>query len=212
MKEKDKNTEEHILNAARNVFIRKGYHGARMQEIADEAGMNKALVHYYFRSKEKLFRKIFIGVFAQFFPKMGNVLTDESISVIEKIEFFVHNYIDLLAENSFIASFIIMEINRDPEETINLMQEITGGMREHYFAGFKASLDNAIENGEVVPVDFRQLMVNIISLCVFPFIGRPLVRFMMFDNDNVAFEAFLETRKQEVMQFIKSSITPAHLK
>ena len=209
MKEKDHNTEQHILNSARNVFIRKGYHGARMQEIADEAGMNKALVHYYFRSKEKLFRQIFIGVFVQFFPKMGDVLTDKTLPLMGKIEFFIHNYIDLLAENSFIASFIIMEINRDPDETINLIQEISGGMQEKYFADFKASLDKAVEQGEVIPVDFRQLIVNIISLCVFPFIGRPLVRFLMFDNDNAAFEAFLKTRKQEVVHFIKSAITPA---
>ncbi len=212
MSEKDQNTEAQILNAARNVFIRKGYHGARMQEIANEAGMNKALVHYYFRSKEKLFRQIFMDVFARFFPAIGNVLTNEEMPVMKKIEFFVHSYIDLLAENSFIASFIIMEINRDPEETLNLMQEITGDMRGQYFAGFKASLDKAIENEEVAPVDFRQLIINTISMCVFPFIGRPLVQFMMFNNDNDAFEAFLENRKHEVVQFINAALKPANSK
>ena len=87
MSEKDSNTEQIILKAARKVFTHKGFDGARMQEIADEAGINKALLHYYFRSKDKLFEAIFKEVITTFFPRIISVLTSD-LSLFEKITLF----------------------------------------------------------------------------------------------------------------------------
>ena len=114
MKEKDSGTEQRILEAARNIFIHKGYYGARMQEIADEAGINKALLHYYFRSKDRLFETIFQQSFSKFVPVIGGILAG-SDPWQKKIGAFVENYLQLLYSNPYLPQFILNEINRDPE-------------------------------------------------------------------------------------------------
>ena len=107
-------TEERILEAAKKVFIRKGMYGARMQEIADEAGINKALLHYYFRSKNKLFEAIFQEAFHEFVPNAFGILKSD-MPFEEKIRLFVSNYIDLISTNPFLPIFIINEINQNPD-------------------------------------------------------------------------------------------------
>ena len=97
-------TEEKILDAAQTVFTRKGMDGARMQEIANEAGINKALLHYYFRSKQKLFEAIFKQVFKQIFPDIKAFIHSE-IPLEKKLGIFVEKYIDLLMKNPFLPSF-----------------------------------------------------------------------------------------------------------
>ena len=89
---KDFTTEEKILTAAKQVFLTRGMDGARMQDIADEAGINKALLHYYFRSKDQLFEKIFLEVAHAFLPRVLGILESES-TLFEKIERFCNEYI-----------------------------------------------------------------------------------------------------------------------
>ena len=112
--QQDTTTEEKILAAARKVFIAKGMAGARMQDIADEAGINKALLHYYFRSKEKLFETIFKELSLQFLPRI-NSLFESELSLFEKIEIFCSEYISKMVENPFIPLFIVNEMNKQPE-------------------------------------------------------------------------------------------------
>src|SRR6478735_10691909 len=95
---KDLSTEEKILNAAKKVFLTKGMDGARMQDIADKAGINKALLHYYFRSKDKLFERIFIEEAQKFMPRVTHIMLSE-MTLFEKIEKFVGEYIDTLIQN-----------------------------------------------------------------------------------------------------------------
>src|SRR4051795_1256053 len=111
---KDLSTEEKILNAAKKVFLTKGLEGARMQDIADEAGINKALLHYYFRSKDKLFETIFLQVANEFLPKVFAILQSED-SLFKKIELFCAAYIDQEIETPYVPIFIIREMNRDPK-------------------------------------------------------------------------------------------------
>jgi len=114
-KAKDTGTEEKILAAARKVFTTKGMAGARMQDIADEAGMNKALLHYYFRDKEKLFETVFLAEAQKFFPTINAIFASEQ-PLFEKIETFVSEYIDEMLENPYLPWFVINEINRDPDQ------------------------------------------------------------------------------------------------
>ena len=97
MKLKDASTEEKIMEAAKIVFMKYGLYGARMQDIADKAGINKALLHYYFRSKERLFDKIFEQALSRYFDNM-QVWTDETLSLKEKIFKFIESIIDFYAE------------------------------------------------------------------------------------------------------------------
>ena len=112
---KNISAEEKILAAAHKVFTTKGMNGARMQDIADEAGINKALLHYYFKDKDKLFETIFVVEAQRFFPKITMIFQSDA-PLFEKIENFVSEYIDEMQENPYLPWFVINEMNRDPEK------------------------------------------------------------------------------------------------
>jgi AcrR family transcriptional regulator len=171
-----------------------------MQHIANEAGINKSLLHYYFRTKEKLFTAVFSYAFQRFVPQIQEILVSDS-PVFTKIELIVSEYIDLLMENEFIPSFILHEINRDPDRLYEIMQRT--GLNPRIF------LDQffcEISMGHLLPMDPRHLMVNIISLCVFPVAARPLIQRIFFANDRLAYHHFLQERKTIVAQIIIQSI------
>src|SRR5690554_2501428 len=150
MVEKKKDTtEEKILAAAQSVFIRKGMDGTRMQEIADEAGINKALLHYYFRSKQKVFEAIFDKAFSQILPDLIN-MTDPGKTFIEKLNTFIDNYFDLLLKNPFLPGFILKEINRDSELIISVFKK--QGINPSIFLGVAMQ---EMEKGKVRKMDPR---------------------------------------------------------
>lgn len=197
---KKDNTEEKILNAAKTVFMKKGMDGSRMQEIANEAGINKALLHYYFRSKQKLFEAIFSAVFTKAFPNIQQFLTSD-IPVEEKLGRFIEKYIDLLLKNPYLPSFILKEINRDPEFLARVIKK-QGANPKDIFIVFEKEM----EAGIIKRMDPRELMINVISLSVFPFAAKPLMQIMFFDNDKKAYNNFLKQRKESVKTFVLDSI------
>ena len=198
---KDKiNTEKKILEAARKVFLKKGKDGARMQEIADEAGINKALLHYYFRSKDKLFIAIFDEALDEFIPKIGSVLNSD-MSLFDKIRDFTNHYIEFFIGNPLLPLFIFHEIRSNPDRIVKLAGQ--SGVEPILFA---KEIQHAVDDGIIKPIDPRQLIVNMISLCIFPFVGQPLVEAFFFNNDDKEFADFVEIRKKEVGEFIINSI------
>lgn len=194
-------TEEKILDAAKKVFVEKGKAGARMQEIADEAGINKSLLHYYYRSKEKLFGAVFKFAFSKFAPKMVSIF-DTDKDIFEVIEFFVKNYIDLIRKNPFIPMFILNEINKKETSFVTEVIKNTGINVDKYIEFVQKHIDQGI----IKEIDPRQLVVNIISLCIFPIVGRPIIQIIAFNDDKKAYENFLDTRKKEVTELIINSI------
>lgn len=195
-------TEKAILNAARRVFVRKGLDGARMQEIADEAGMNKALLHYYFRSKEKLFKMVFREAMSKFFPGMVVILGSSEIPIEKKVEAFIENYIKIIQENPFIPSFIIGELNKNPEQLTEFFVE--SGIDTSKVA-FILKEVIAKELGITIQ-QARHLVVNIIALCVFPFVGRPLLEKIIFQSNQDEFDQFISERKAVILNLIRTSI------
>jgi len=193
-------TELLIVNAARKVFLNKGMDGARMQEIADEAGINKALLHYYFRNKQKLFDAVFQEALEKFFPAIVEVLINET-PFIDKIDILVDMYFDRFKENPHIVSFIIHEINQNPERIENVMKE--SGMRLDVI---KQKIQEMIEVGKISFFSFDHFMVNMLGLIIWPFAGRPLIQRMLFENDPEKFDDFLEERKTVVKRVLKKSL------
>ena len=116
-KNKNINTEEKILQAANNVFQTKGMAGARMQEIADKAGINKAMLHYYYRSKQRLFEAVFNNTFSLLAPQLNNILNDDS-SIEVKVRNFTSNYIGFVIKHPYLPNFIIQELNRSEERRV----------------------------------------------------------------------------------------------
>ena len=200
----EKNTENIIFEAAKEVFTEKGFEGARMQEIAERAKINKALLHYYYRTKEKLFDAIFNRVFRDFIPKVTSMLESEAV-LMEKIKFFVENYIDFILNNPHIPSFIIQELNRNPKRVVDLIGK-SGLIKSNAFGKFAETVKRAIEQKTIIPIEPEQLIVNLIGLCIFPFIAKPILMGIVFKNDKKKYMNFLESRKEEVAKFVINSI------
>lgn len=192
--------ENDILEAAKRVFQIKGMYGARMQEIADEAGINKAMLHYYFRSKDKLFDAVFQDAAKNFFSKIRELLSVEK-PLLEKIEYFVENYVELLLQNAFIPAFIITEVHQNPDRINNVFLQ-SGVSAEMPFVN---DIKTAISLGIIHPVDPKQLIINIIGLCVFPVAAKPIIKTMLTLNDE-EYLSFIEVRKKEVAKFIINAI------
>ncbi len=199
-KTKDNSREKEILNAAKDVFQIKGMDGARMQEIADKAGINKAMLHYYYRSKQLLFEAVFKNAFALLAPQLNAVLNDDS-SIEEKIRNFTKNYISFISKHSYLPSFIIQELNRNPDFILK-MKDKQGFPN---LDKFKGQVAKEIEKGILKPIKGEQLFINILALSIFPFVASPLVK-AFTDTNNAEFKQLMDDRKIEVADFIINSI------
>jgi TetR/AcrR family transcriptional regulator len=200
MSEQELSTEKSILEAAKKVFLDKGFDGARMQQIAEEAGINKALLHYYFRSKDNLFDAIFESAFKEFLPNVGQILLSD-LPYADKIRNFVETYMDMLLKNPYLPIFIMREIQRSPERIIELIK--TSGINPELIANFQ---QQEVDKGSIIPIPLPHLIINMIGLCVFPFIGRPIIEGFLFNNDTEAYNLFLNDRKTQVTNFIINAI------
>jgi len=195
-------TAEKVLEAATRIFINRGFEGATMQEIADEADINKGLLHYYFKSKENLFHLVIKKVAGQIVPKI-DILIESDDPIPEKIRKFVEFYIDLLIQNPYLPAFILSEINLKGQL---FMREI---LHEHKINPMKLLLqiDIEVREGRIRPINPFNLLLNTLSMCIFPFIARPIFR----EVSGLSEEDYLklmQLRKNEVVEFILKAITP----
>jgi TetR/AcrR family transcriptional regulator len=198
---RDQTTEEKILTAAKLVFVRKGMAGARMQDIADEAGINKALLHYYFRSKEKLFEVIFMEAANKLFPKINEVFNSDQ-PLFEKIGSFCEQYINVVMENPYLPLFVLNEINRDPEY---FLEKVWAGNAKPKPAKFLEQIEREVKKGTIKRVSPLHLLINLISMTIFPFVAKPMLQ-KNLGLDELQFRAVMEQRKKEIPKFIIDSI------
>ncbi len=192
-------TENQILTSARDVFIAKGYEGARMQEIADRAGINKALLHYYFRSKENLFDAVFSEVASHLFPAMKQLL-ESDLGLKEKITFFVKIYLKALNENPYIPAFVINTLNTNPDGFLKYIKK--AGVNPLLL---QKQIEDEAGRGLIRAVKAEHLLVNIIAMCIFPFVARPIVQ-NIFEMNDEEYRFYLESRETEIIDFVLKSI------
>ncbi|WP_026452409.1 TetR/AcrR family transcriptional regulator [Aequorivita capsosiphonis] len=197
---KNQDTEGEILEAAKNVFQKKGMDGARMQEIANEAGINKAMLHYYYRSKQLLFDAVFSNAFSLLAPELNKVLNDDS-SIEEKVKNFTSNYISFISKHPYLPNFIIQELNRNPK----FFEKIQKNAAFPTLEKFNNQVANEVKKGILKPIEGQQLFINIISLNIFPFVATPLIKGLL-DIDDKGFKQLMEHRKVAVSEFIINSI------
>lgn len=197
---KTQGTEEQILEAAKDVFQKKGMAGARMQEIADEAGINKSMLHYYYRSKQLLFEAVFSNAFALLAPELNKVLNDDS-SIEEKVKSFTSNYISFISKHPYLPNFIIQELNRNPK----FFEKIQKTAAFPTLKKFNNQVATEVEKGILKPIEGEQLFINIISLNIFPFVASPLIKGFL-NTDDKGFKKLMEKRKTAVSEFIINSI------
>jgi len=200
IKTKDISAEEKILEAARQVFENKGMSGARMQEIADEAKINKSLLHYYYRSKQKLFEAVFKTAFKKLAPQI-NIILNSDQSICEKIRNFSKNYTSFMLKHPYLPNFILQELNRNPE----FVKELVSTKTFPSMKNFQTQIQEAVVEKKIRKIEAEQLFINILSLNIFPFIAAPLIKGFINVNDK-EYRSILETRKTEIANFIIQSI------
>ena len=206
---RESETEQRILDAARAVFIKRGTAGARMAEIADEAGVNQALLHYYFRTKERLGQAVFAQVVARILPALLHLGSDAPLDT--KIERVVNAYIENLSNNPFIPGYLLAELHHHPERVAQLLESAVGAAPNHLmqpvFARLGQQIAERVAAGEMRPIAPEQFAINLISLCIFPFAARPMLT-VVFGMDDEAFARFIEQRKTELPAFFRNALRP----
>lgn len=208
--EHDGDTERRILQAARSVFVRRGTAGARMHEIAEEAGVNQALLHYYFRSKDGLSAAVFREVAGRLIPAVLTVL-DSDDPLERKIEVFVHLYIDTVRHTPFLPGYILAELHHHPERLPAMVSQVAGALPAPPAAALTRRLDAQLREraaaGVIRSITPVQFLANVLGLCVFPFVARPMLT-VAFGMDDSAFERFLDERRAELPGFILRALKP----
>ena len=201
MTENDKQTEEKIFESATEVFIEKGMDGARMQDIADHAGINKSLLHYYYRSKDRLFDAVFEKIAGQMFRKFAPVF-DENISLEEKIRFFFREHITFMQKNPRLPSFILNELNRNPVRIKKLIQRID---IKKLWTTLEVQHREELEKYNITQENIPQLMTSIAAMSVFPFIGRAIITGIM-EKMGYDFDDYIEKRKKYAAEFVINAL------
>ncbi|HEX2093981.1 MAG TPA: TetR/AcrR family transcriptional regulator [Longimicrobiaceae bacterium] len=202
MNASDSETEQRILDAAHAVFLRRGSSGARMQEIADEAGVNKALLHYYFRSKEGLSVAVFHRAAASLFPRIVGILGSE-LDVEDKVRELVQGYTEFLAGHPYLPGFVISELHYHPERIRQVLAPMGGAP----LSQLGAQLETLARAGKLRPIRPEEFMVNLVSLILFPFAARPMIEAVL-GLEGERFDAFLEERRRTVADFFLNALRP----
>jgi TetR/AcrR family transcriptional regulator len=206
----DADTESRILDAAHTVFLRRGTAGARMTEIAREAGVNQALLHYYFRSKQRLAEAVFRRAIGQFFPVLVGVLASDA-PIEEKVRLVAAAQIDMLLRNRFLPGYLLAELNHYPERAEQLLSTMAGtsasNVRSRMFGTLGPQLEDAARRGALRPITPQEFVLNLVSMIVYPFAARPLVMAIM-GLDDAAFGTMMERRKSELPAFFLAALRP----
>lgn len=183
MAEKSSNTKTEIVEAARTEFFAHGYEGARLQKIADQIGVTKAMIHYYFNTKKELFEHVYQQAVAEIFGDLPDIL-DKDIPLFKKIEQLIEVCLQKSANHSVVLSFIITESQRQPD----WLQPIFDEQINIHLDSFNEELEEAASDYIITAVDARQLLLNIFSLCYYPTLSSSINEALINTNgqDSVA--------------------------
>jgi TetR/AcrR family transcriptional regulator len=206
----DPDAETRILEAAKRVFVRRGTAGARMQEIAAEAGVNSALLYYYFRSKQALAERVFLDAATHLFAVM-TPLAAQGATIEELVHLFVETYIDTVRTVPFLPGYVVAEMHQHPERIQTLLARAAGVspavLMQSALARIHVLLQQGIEAGTVRSLTPRQALISVFAVTVMPFVARPILTTLM-GMDDEGFDAFLDERRRELPDFIMHGLRP----
>ncbi len=197
-------TKEAIIKAAKDIFVSKGYAATRMQEIADAANINKAMLHYYYKSKETLFQEITTQTLELVFPRFAQALEHEG-TVMEKIENVVNIYIETIRHHPYVPLFIITELSQKRADfLVEIQKRMEGFPKLHLFL---AQMEEEMKAGTIRKMPPMHLFLNVMSLCVFPFIAQPVYCTVVGISEQ-RYDAMMQERAGIVNDFIRSALQP----
>ena len=197
MPNKNPQTENHIKQTAKTIFFTEGNLHATTQEIADKAGVNRALINYYFRSRNQLFELVMHEALASMFEKIYFLLSAK-LPFREKLEQFISNIVDETAEFPYLESFVIAEINRGAGPTASMFPE---HVRAAMFGSFSQEVRDEVKKGTIAPVTPEHFIVNMMSMTTYPMLAKPIVK-MIFTLDEEGYAQFLQEQKQQIANLI----------
>ena len=207
---RDGDTERRILDAAHTVFLRHGTAGARMQDIAGEARVNSALLHYYFRRKERLAEAVFERAATQLLPNVIRILASDA-ELDDKVGQVVDLELRRLTDTPYLPGYVISELTHHPQRVQQLFATITGRAPAEVGALVRARLGEQINErvraGRMRAIEPEQFVVNLLALCIFPFAAKPLLMAMLA-LDDAGFAAFIDRRRQELAPFFLRALQP----
>lgn len=183
-------TEQRIIASAEKLFYQKGKAGCSMQHIADDAGINRTLLNYYFRTKDQLFEAVFRNALSRFIPGLASLL-NSGISFREFVPRLITTIIDTMLEHPQIPIFVLQELSSNPDRMPQIMKEM--GMDPDVV---RRKLEEEPQNREGMHADPRQVILNLMSLCIFPFAAKPIITEILFKGDNEAYIAAMNQRKE----------------
>ncbi|HYF39097.1 MAG TPA: TetR/AcrR family transcriptional regulator [Gemmatimonadales bacterium] len=199
----DQETRDRILDAAHAVFLRKGTAGSRTQEIADEAGVNKALVHYYFGTKAALADAIFERALGGLMPLVFGILADETRTIEQKVREIVRVQIEFHSTRPYLAGYMVSEMHAEPQRLTALIERRGHPPREV----LRRQIGEAVEAGTMRPISAEQFIVNLMSLLIFPFALRPALT-VLLEIEPSGWAAFMEERKRLLPDLILAGLRP----
>jgi len=202
MKLKDSSTEHKILEAAKTEFLEFGLFGARMQNIANRAGINKALLHYYFRNKEKLFDKVFESALERYFSNM-DIMSDDRLDFKERVHRLVDRFLDFLEEYPQMALFLIKEVSANEALFVEKVEKSQKGN----ITLLKALLE-AKESGVISVQDPMLFFVQLISMCTYPFVAKPLFTVIASRNGTSWNSTTVKALRTSIHNFIDHQLNP----
>ncbi|MBB5333062.1 TetR/AcrR family transcriptional regulator [Chryseobacterium koreense] len=196
MENQELSTEDKILLAASKVFTEKGFSGTRTRDIADEAGINLALLNYYFRSKEKLFDQVMKVKIVLLFGQILPIITNEKTTLEEKIDLASQKYFEILSKNPNLPLFVISEIQKKNSDVKSLLP-----------------IEKILKNSVIIKqikerkpeINPFHLLFNFLSMTIFPFVARPIISGFDLMNDQ-EFHEFVKDRKTLIPIWIKAMI------
>jgi TetR/AcrR family transcriptional regulator len=196
MAEKTQQTEDLIKETAKRLFFQKGHIHATTQEIADEAGVNRALIHYYFRSRDLLFEKVLHETLGAMRQKIDEIFSSEK-SLYNKISHFIEIFIDQNIDYPYLETFLVTEMAKNPD-TIRHMRP-NDERKDDLKRKVEQQLADEINAGTVAPISIEHFMINLMALCNYPLIAKPMVQ-DFFHFDEAAYKKFLLERRNIVLQ------------
>jgi AcrR family transcriptional regulator len=202
MAESTQSSEDAVLAAAEKVFVERGYEGARMQQIADAAGINKAMLHYYFRSKDRLFKTVFEAILDRTLPALVEGLTND-LPLGLKVRRFVTAYTESLSQRPDVARFILGELTRDPELGRATIRQRAATI----IPALRQQIDEAVAEGRLRVVAPEDLVLNLLALCVFPVVARPFLE-PLCGLESEKYNSILAERAETVTSFVFAALAP----
>jgi len=200
----DLETRERILDAAHTIFVRKGTAASRTQEIAAEAGVNKALVHYYFGTKAALADAIFERALGAIMPRIFGILADPTRSIEEKVPAIANEQIDFHSARPYLAGYLLSELHAEPDRIARLMVRRGGPVPLDVL---RKQLRDAAKAGKFREISAEQFIANMMGLLIFPFAIRPALRELL-SLDDTRWRAFIDERRRLVPDFFLAGLRP----